>query len=313
MPTPVSLSASSSVSFTKCKSNSPPTLGGFSGGWISYYRINYQEIKKLGRGAGGNAFLCKNNIDENLYAIKKIRTRVSLAARLKEEAVILRHLDHPNIVRYYQSWIEDTPINEPFDIFEDDEVSRSAVTNEEEEGSLELFIAMEYCPLTLRKAIEAGLHDTSNLFYQLVKGVHYIHSKGMMHRDLNPNNVFLNKDGNIKIGDFGCSTRSGNDSSREVGTSFYRAPEIDLEEYDNRVDIYSLGMIFFEMLYKMNTQMERHEVLQALRKSVFPAGFEECHPIETQLIKQMLAPNPENRVSTVFLLSALKRKKSGSW
>lgn len=152
MPAPVSLSSppTSSISFTKCKSSSPPTLGGFSAGWISYYRINYQEIKKLGRGAGGDAFLCRNNIDEDLYAIKKIRTKVSEAARLKEEAVILRHLDHPNIVRYYQvchlllyyilrniptlffffflssqSWIEDTPFSEPFDIFDDEEFSMS--------------------------------------------------------------------------------------------------------------------------------------------------------------------------------------------
>jgi serine/threonine protein kinase len=103
MPAPSPLSSSSSsLSFTKCKSSSPPTFGGFSCGWISYYRINYEEIKKLGRGAGGDAFLCRNNIDEDLYAIKKIRTKVSEAARLKEEAVILRHLDHPNIVRYYQ-------------------------------------------------------------------------------------------------------------------------------------------------------------------------------------------------------------------
>jgi len=104
MPAPVSLSSppTTSISFTKCKSSSPPTLGGFSAGWISYYRINYQQIKKLGRGAGGDAFLCRNNIDEDLYAIKKIKTKVSEAARLKEEAVILRHLNHPNIVRYYQ-------------------------------------------------------------------------------------------------------------------------------------------------------------------------------------------------------------------
>lgn len=258
--------------------------------------------------------MCRNNIDEDLYAIKKINCKVSEAARLKEEAVILRHLDHPNIVRYYQSWIEDTPLNEPFDIFEEDELSRSAcATCDDEEGYLQLFIAMEYCPLTLRKAIESGLQDANNLFYQLVKGVHYIHSKGMMHRDLNPNNIFLSNDGNIKIGDFGCSTRSGNDSCRDVGTSYYRAPEIDLEEYDARVDIYSLGMIFFEMLYKMGTQMERHEVLQALRKGEFPPGFEENNLIEAQLIRQMLAPNPDDRVSIAFLLSALKRKKSGSW
>lgn len=257
--------------------------------------------------------MCRNNIDEDLYAIKKIRTKVSEAARLKEEAVILRHLDHPNIVRYYQSWIEDTPFAEPFDIFDEDEMSRSAVTNDDSESSLELYIAMEYCPLTLRKAIDRGLQDVNNLFYQLVKGVHYIHSKGMMHRDLNLNNVFLSKDGNIKIGDFGCSTRSGNDFCPHVGTSYYRAPEIDLEEYDNRVDIYSLGVIFFEMLYKMDTQMERHEVLKSLREGIFPDGFESKYQIEAQFIRRMMAKNPDERVSTENLLSALKRKKSGSW
>jgi len=258
--------------------------------------------------------LCKNNIDENLYAIKKIRTKVSEAARLKEEAVILRHLDHPNIVRYYQSWIENTPMDDPFDIFDEDEISVSASgSNYGDDGSLVLFIAMEYCPLTLRMAIEGGLQGMNSLFYQLVKGVNYIHSKGMMHRDLNPNNVFISNDGNIKIGDFGCSTRSDSDFCHDVGTSHYRAPEIDSEEYDNRVDIYSLGMIFFEMLYKMDTHMERHQVLQALQKSVFPPGFEDSHPVEAQLISRMLAPNPDDRVSMSYLLSVFKRKKSETW
>jgi translation initiation factor 2-alpha kinase 4 len=191
----------------------------------------------------------------------------------------------------------------------------SITENDDEKGSLVLFIAMEYCPMTLRMAIETGLNEVNinNLFYQLVKGVNYIHSKGMMHRDLNPNNVFISNDGNIKIGDFGCSTRSNRDGSLEVGTSFYRAPEIDLGEYDNRVDIYSLGMIFFEMIYKMGTQMERHHVLQDLQKLVFPVGFEETFPFETQLIRKMLAPNPDDRLTTSFLLSTLKRRKSGSW
>jgi len=257
--------------------------------------------------------LCQNNIDEDMYAIKKIRTSVSEAARLKEEAVILRHLDHPNIVRYYQSWIEDATQDEPFDIFEDDEVSVSNTVSDdgEEEGSLTLFIAMEYCPLTLRMAIEGGLNGNVNsLYYQLVKGVHYIHSKGMMHRDLNPNNVFISNDGNIKIGDFGCSIRSDHDFSHEVGTSFYRAPEIDSDEHDNRVDVYSLGMILFEMLYKMETQMERHHVLKALQKLVFPAGFEDSHPFAAQLIRQMLAPNPDDRLTTASLLQTLKQQKN---
>ena len=66
-----------------------------------------------------------------------------------------------------------------------------------------------------------------------------------MHRDLNPNNVFLSNDGNIKIGDFGCSTRSENDSCREVGTSYYRAPEIDLVEHDARVGILFCVFLMF--------------------------------------------------------------------
>lgn len=110
----------------------------------------------------------------------------------------------------------------------------------------------------------------------------YVHSKGMMHRDLKPSNIFFSLEGNIKVGDFGLVTSSvygglqnsylslkslGEDQQHRqqhtgnLGSHFYMSPEqMSGKKYDQKVDIYSLGVIFFELHYPFSTDMERAKV-----------------------------------------------------
>ena len=107
----------------------------------------------------------------------------------------------------------------------------------------------------LRSKLRAGRQYTREEIIQV--GIHICealslcHSKGILHRDIKPGNIFVNKDGNYKLGDFGISrildSSASYMASTGIGTPQYWAPEQISGTYDNRVDIYSLGLVLYEM------------------------------------------------------------------
>lgn len=165
-------------------------------------------------------------------------------------------------------------------------------------------IQMEFCDKsTLRTAIDSDLHENDDrvwrLFREIAEGLSHIHQQGMIHRDLKPVNIFLDARDQVKIGDFGLattnflalqsheqcsqlavvqqqhqfeqqSTELGNSMTGKVGTALYVAPELtgnaSKATYNQKVDLYSLGIILFEMCSpKFETAMERVKVIAALR------------------------------------------------
>ena len=169
-------------------------------------------------------------------------------------------------------------------------------------GSRSLFIAMEWCPRTLDDVImtrhrdeglsqEAKWKQSWSDLRQILEGLRHIHDIGIIHRDLKPTNVFLDIRGDIKIGDFGLSRRAGSgaeghhatgperapgdalalssEKTTQVGTYFYCAPEIDTpgaHGYDEKVDIYSCGVLSLELFYDFQTGMERAVCLTELKR-----------------------------------------------
>ncbi|KAJ1869235.1 eukaryotic translation initiation factor 2-alpha kinase [Coemansia sp. RSA 990] len=198
-----------------------------------------------------------------------------------------------------------------------------------------LYIQMEYCEnKTLSDLIREGLDEKESwrLFRQILEGLKHIHQRGVIHRDLKPVNAFLDAAGEIKIGDFGLATSSfasidmgaaqrlasldrsvAEDAlTADIGTSTYVAPEVVAKSsgatrYNQKVDMYSLGIIFFEMCYPMRTGMERATVLHNLRKPeiVFPADFpfERMSP-QVQIIRRLLNHSPRQRPSSAELLES---------
>lgn len=171
-----------------------------------------------------------------------------------------------------------------------------------------LYIQMQLCMKTSLKDwlkendLNARKIETVEIWNQIIQAVHYVHLKGLIHRDLKPSNIFFALDGQIKIGDFGLvtdmsdipidpitSSNSSNSSAnfeldysiighkkhtQRVGTSLYMSPEqAKGQSYNYKVDIYSLGLIFFELLNYFHTETERYKVLQALKNNKFPDDF----------------------------------------
>jgi translation initiation factor 2-alpha kinase 4 len=193
-----------------------------------------------------------------------------------------------------------------------------------------LYIQMEYCEKkTLRDVIDDGisLDDCWKYFRQLLEGLGHLHAQGIIHRDLKPSNVFLDRTDRVKIGDFGLATarkegsmarllhsaesitKSADDLTSEVGTPVYTAPEImsGIGRYNSKVDMYSMGILFFEMVFPMQTLMQRSVVLRDLRlpEIIFPPEFDfEKLKNPGVIIKNLLNHVPRERWSCMQLLQS---------
>lgn len=157
--------------------------------------------------------------------------------------------------------------------------------------------------------------------YQIVDAVSHIHDMQIIHRDVKPSNVFITQDGCLKLGDFGLakstldavtsnrrglSRRKISSNTQHVGTQIYAAPEqIAGDIYDEKVDIFSIGVILFEMFHPFTTGSERIHVLKDLRQGKLPMEFERDFRQESIIIKRCTSPNPIERPNAHELLKLL--------
>ncbi|CAR24882.1 serine/threonine-protein kinase GCN2 [Lachancea thermotolerans CBS 6340] len=197
-------------------------------------------------------------------------------------------------------------------------------------GKSTLFIQMEYCEnrtlfdLIHNENLSAQREEYWKLFREILDALSYIHSQGIIHRDLKPMNIFIDESRNIKIGDFGLaknvnkpvdllrmdshmSAASAEDLTSAVGTALYVAVEVlsGSGNYNEKIDMYSLGIIFFEMVYSFNTGMERVNDIKKLRSSSieFPSDFDDTKlAVEKKIIKQLLDHDPKKRPDAKTLL-----------
>uniref|UniRef100_A0A671Y3L8 Eukaryotic translation initiation factor 2-alpha kinase 3 n=1 Tax=Sparus aurata TaxID=8175 RepID=A0A671Y3L8_SPAAU len=152
-----------------------------------------------------------------------------------------------------------------------------------------------------------------DIFLQIAEAVDFLHSKGLMHRDLKPSNIFFTMDDVVKVGDFGLVTAMDQEEDEDepsaltpaplltrhtgqVGTKLYMSPEqLSGNSYSHKVDIYSLGLILFELLYPFRTQMERVRTLTEVRALRFPEVFSKNNVQELSMVHSMLSWSPGER------------------
>lgn len=204
-------------------------IDGGKGGGIK----NYEILNKLGQGSFGVVYKVRRKTDRGLFVLKQINM-AALDARSRRDAVneasILSKLECPYIVKYYESFEDKNNLN----------------------------IILEYCEGgDLYKVMKGqmGKNFSENriwkYFIQLVIGLDYLHRKRILHRDLKSLNVFMTKDGDVRIGDLGVAKMmhdSGNFANTMVGTPYYISPEMCEEKaYNNKNDVWSLGCILYEL------------------------------------------------------------------
>lgn len=255
------------------------------GGKSSSFRRTPSAL--LGYGGFGRVFKYKNQLDDVTYAIKEIPVEDDMdrAISVLNEIRILARLSHPNIVRYHHAWVEE---------------DKSAETR------YRCCIQMELCDSSLRGYIDSresvNVVESKDFFCQLLDGVSYLHAHDISHNDLKPDNVMIRDvDGRktVRIGDFGlalCS--SGEGALEQGGTELYFPLSVPASRFE--VDIYSLGVVLFELYCHFYTGMERIVTIRQLKRTLIPPPFfEKDYPLEAMMIRTMLHPTNKPSVDNL--------------
>uniref|UniRef100_A0A3B5A8C0 Protein kinase domain-containing protein n=1 Tax=Stegastes partitus TaxID=144197 RepID=A0A3B5A8C0_9TELE len=219
-------------------------------------QFDFKEL--LGSGAFGQVYKVIDKLLDKHFALKIVRFKeIRKAVR---EAKAMSDLYHPHIVRCYSAWVGDSGYQ--WDSTDD---SSSSTQSSSDSSEKFLYIQMELCDTrTLKEWIDENNKNTSNrdskrrkesldIVLQIVDGVEYIHSKKFIHRDLKPSNIMFGQEGQVKIGDFGL--RGERSHLCPTGkTITHNKP------YGRKVDIFPLGLIYFELLWKISTFHEKDKV-----------------------------------------------------
>ena len=198
----------------------------------------YKKIKDLGSGSYGSVYKAKNLVMDNIVAIKmieKVQENMVDDLEIKNEVNILKTLSHPNIVKIYE--------------FFDTAIYYYIVTEYCKNGELFSYITNVY-----------NENQLSVLFYQVFSGLCYLHEKKILHRDLKLENIMVSEKEKdlatgdeyfwIKIIDFGTAKIFEKNKTEKtvIGSSYYIAPEVLRQKYNEKCDTWSVGVILFMTL-----------------------------------------------------------------
>ena len=247
--------------------------------------------KQLGSGSFGRVYLVEHNDTKKLFALKVVDKRKLMVSYGKLDIIyneinIHSKLAHENIIKLYN-------------IHEDNE-NIEIIMEYAENGNLYELISNEKGGLSESKAFD--------YFIQVVNAVYYLHNNNIIHRDIKPENILIGNDNKIKLCDFGWAKElTLENRSTFCGTVEYMAPEIvGSENYDYSVDIWSLGILLYELLYghspfkASNTKnvilnIKTHELIyDDQNKKVSKA----CK----DLIQKLLVSNPQKRLKIKDIL-----------
>ena len=193
-------------------------------------------ISKLGEGAYSTVYKVKRNIDNNVYALKKVKL-LNLSEKEKQNSL--------NEVRLLASIKSNYVISYKEAFFDEKDRTLGIVMEFADDGDLYQKIVEHKKTATFFEE-----KDIWRIFIQLVKGLKALHDLKILHRDLKSANVFLSKDGTAKLGDLNVSkvARRGLGYT-QTGTPYYASPEVWKDQpYDNKSDIWSLGCVLYEMI-----------------------------------------------------------------
>ncbi|XP_026126281.1 serine/threonine-protein kinase WNK1-like [Carassius auratus] len=212
--------------------------------------------------------------------------------RFKEEAEMLKGLQHPNIVRFYDFW--ESPLKGKKCIVLVTELMTSGTLK----TYLKRFKVMK--PKVLRSWCR-----------QILKGLHFLHTRTppIIHRDLKCDNIFITgPTGSVKIGDLGLATlKRASFAKSVIGTPEFMAPEMYEEHYDESVDVYAFGMCMLEMATSEYPYSECQNAAQIYRKvtsGVKPASYNKVmDPEVKEIIGECICQNKEERYSIKDLLN----------
>ncbi|XP_039254767.2 serine/threonine-protein kinase Nek8-like isoform X1 [Styela clava] len=252
---------------------------------------NYTKINLVGQGAFGSVYLCSRKTDKKLLILKEIPMDAMTAEErgaARNEVQILKVLSHPNIIQYYENFLDGT----------------------------RLVIAMEYAQggtlyQYLKKQTSLlGEEEVLHLFVQILTALQHIHAKNILHRDLKTENILLDRKSRVcKVSDFGISKvlTTKTKAMTVVGTPCYISPELcEGKAYNQKSDMWALGCMLYELIAlrrafeATNLPALVNKITKAHYNTNFPKLY--SNPL-MNLLKRLLSLNPDLRPCVVDIMA----------
>lgn len=264
--------------------------------YLSTGRLNcdFKVVREIGNGNFSKVHLAVHRLDGTEYAIKRTRSVVNddqgRNRWLQEVQALAAVQSHPNIVHYYTCWAEQDVHGEHF------------------------YIQLELCEKSLQDVFSGNntpMKETElvDILKQLASALHHIHSRGLVHLDIKPDNIYVGKDGKYKIGDFGLATMKHGHWRVQEGDARYCPQELLNNNYHHleKADVFALGATLYELASGSplpSGGTTYHKIRQG--KLVLLPMFSEAFQ---KMLRSLMAEDPKERPSCEQILhSSLIRR-----
>lgn len=186
--------------------------------------MKYKIIKYLDSGCYGDIYLIHFNNQECI--LKKINLQKVELNEALNEVKIMQKINHPNIIKYYNHFINEESLDIIMEYASNGNIQNKYIYKNISNKQIYLFLQ------------------------QLINAIKYLHSLKIVHGDIKPSNLLLDKNNNLKIADFGCSKQINYPINYLIGTPIYMSPElINHNQYYCKNDIWAIGIILYQLIY----------------------------------------------------------------
>ena len=251
----------------------------------------YRIIKFLGSGKFSVVYEAERQVDSKLVALKIIKIYdikdKNLVEKCLQEVNLLKRVNHPNIIKYLDSFIYQNELYIAVEWADKGDVKRLIKKYKQEGDEIDERKVIEYT-----REIAAGLN--------------HMHEQRVIHRDLKPANILITSDGIFKLGDLGLGRIMNTETIKtfsKVGTPLYMAPEVinNSNGYDFKCDNWSLGCVIYELItlrspFQTSEKLSLIELFKKINSGLYPKIDNNKYKVAAKISEALLKVNPEERM-----------------